>query len=65
MDIHDDDLTTFEAEGADKTRLDMRMVVPSAEAKTLTEEKYGAIRGLHQTMDRLAQYVAKASRAND
>ena len=51
---------TFQAEGADKTRLNMRMVFPSADAKNLTEAKYGAIQGLHQTMERLAQYVAKA-----
>jgi uncharacterized protein YndB with AHSA1/START domain len=56
---------TFEAEGADKTRLDMRMVFPSADGKNRTEAKYGAIQGLQQTMDRLAQYVAKAPRAND
>ena len=51
--------TTFEPEGADKTRLTMRMVFPSAAAKDFTVEKYGAIEGQRQTLDRLARYVAK------
>ena len=50
---------TFEPEGSDKTRLNMRMVFPSAAAKTFTVEKYGAIKGLHETMGRLAEYVRK------
>jgi uncharacterized protein YndB with AHSA1/START domain len=50
---------TFEREGAGRTRLHMRMVFPSAAAKNFTEEKYGAIEGQRQTLERLARYVAK------
>ena len=50
---------TFEPEGEDKTRLNMRMVFPSAAAKNFTEERYGAIQGQRQTLDRLGWYVAK------
>ena len=50
---------TFESEGADRTRLTMRMVFPSAAAKKFTEETYGAIEGQRQTLGRLAEYVAK------
>src|SRR3954470_13356885 len=42
---------TFEPEGADRTRLNMRMVFPSAAAKNFTVEKYGAIEGQRQTLD--------------
>jgi hypothetical protein len=49
----------FEPEGADRTRLNMRMVFPSAAAKSFTAEKYGAIEGLYQTLGRLAHYVAR------
>ncbi len=49
----------FEPEGADRTRLNLRMVFPSAAAKSLTVEKYGAIEGQRQTLDRLAPYVAR------
>jgi len=49
----------FEPEGADRTRLNMRMVFPSAAAKNATEEKYGAIEGQRQTLNRLANYLAR------
>jgi uncharacterized protein YndB with AHSA1/START domain len=50
---------TFEPEGADKTRLTMRMVFPSPAAKNFCEENYGAIQGQRQTLDRLGWYIAK------
>jgi uncharacterized protein YndB with AHSA1/START domain len=50
---------TFEPEAEERTRLNMRMVFPSAAAKNFTVEKYGAIEGQRQTLERLARYVAK------
>jgi len=49
----------FEPEGADRTRLNVRMTFPSSAAKSFTVEKYGAIEGQRQTLDRLAHYVAR------
>ena len=60
--VHFHVTVTFEAEGPDHTRLNMRMVFPSAAAKTVTQEKYGAIEGLHQTLGRLAEHVHRACR---
>src|SRR5271167_2949843 len=45
---------TFEDLGS-KTRLTMRAVFPSAEQRNLVAEKYGAIEGAQQTLERLAQ----------
>jgi uncharacterized protein YndB with AHSA1/START domain len=50
---------TFEPEGTDRTRLTMRMVFPSAEARDFTEKTYRAIAGLHETLGRLSRYVVK------
>ena len=49
---------TFEAEGA-KTRVTLRSVFESAEGRDLVVEKYGAIEGGRQTLERLAAYVAE------
>lgn len=48
---------TFE-EQAGKTRLTMRMLFPSANARNYTVKTYGAVEGLDQTLDRLLEYVA-------
>jgi uncharacterized protein YndB with AHSA1/START domain len=49
---------TFAAE-AGKTRLTTRMVFDRPEDRTLVAEKYGAIEGLRQTLDRLEELVAQ------
>lgn len=49
---------TFAAEG-DKTRLDFRMVFPSAKAREFVVTKYGAIEGLNQTLERLEIELAR------
>ena len=48
---------TFEAQGS-KTKLTMRSVFPSKEARDLVVEKYGAIEGGNQTLDRLGEHLA-------
>jgi uncharacterized protein YndB with AHSA1/START domain len=48
---------TFEEQGG-KTKLTMRAVFASAEARNLVVEKYGAIEGGNQTLDRLTEYLA-------
>jgi uncharacterized protein YndB with AHSA1/START domain len=48
---------TFEEHGG-KTRLTMRMTFSTAEARDFVAEKYGAVEGLHQTLDRLGEYAA-------
>ena len=48
----------FTAEGG-KTRLDMRSVFPSAKARDYVVESYGAVEGMHQTLARLGEYLAK------
>ncbi len=48
----------FTDEGG-KTRLDMRSVFPSAKARDYVVESYGAVEGMHQTLARLGEYLAK------
>jgi uncharacterized protein YndB with AHSA1/START domain len=48
---------TFEEVGA-QTRLTMVSLFPTVEARDFVVEKYGAIEGGRQTLERLAQYVA-------
>jgi uncharacterized protein YndB with AHSA1/START domain len=48
---------TFAAEGA-KTRLTTRMVFDTPEDRALVADKYGAVEGLRQTLDRLEELVA-------
>lgn len=48
---------TFAAE-AGKTRLTTRMVFDTPEERTLVAEKYGAVEGLRQTLDRLEEFLA-------
>jgi uncharacterized protein YndB with AHSA1/START domain len=47
---------TFAAEGG-KTRLTARMVFDTPEARTLVAEKYGAVEGLRQTLERLEEFL--------
>ncbi len=49
---------TFDDENG-KTRLNMRMLFPSAAAKDFTVEKYGAVEGHNQTLTRLTEELAK------
>ncbi|MFZ0545299.1 MAG: SRPBCC family protein, partial [Candidatus Promineifilaceae bacterium] len=48
---------TFAEEGS-RTRLTMRMVFASPEQRDMIVEKYGAIEGANQTLDRLADHLA-------
>lgn len=49
---------TFEALGA-KTKLTLQMVFPSAAARDQVVKQYNAIEGGNQTLDRLAEHLAK------
>lgn len=42
-----------------KTEVNVRMVFPSAAARDYVANTYGAVEGLSQTMDRLAEHVAR------
>ncbi len=50
---------TFEEQDG-KTKVDMRMVFPSANARDYVIKTYGAVEGLDQTLGRLEDYLAKA-----
>ncbi len=50
---------TFEEVGADKTRLTMRSVFPSKQAKDRVEQEHGAVEGGIETVGRLAEYLAE------
>ena len=52
---------TFADEGG-KTRLTMRAVFPTAEARNHRAEKYGAVEGAKQHLERLAEHLAEADR---
>jgi uncharacterized protein YndB with AHSA1/START domain len=49
---------TFDDEG-DRTRVTMRMLFESNELRDKTIEVFGAVRGLEQTLNRLADYLAQ------
>jgi uncharacterized protein YndB with AHSA1/START domain len=51
------------AERGDKTELTMRMVFPSTAERDRVVKEYHAIEGANQTLDRLADHVAKLSGA--
>jgi hypothetical protein len=51
---------TFEAQG-NKTKLTLRMLFPSAEAREHVIKTYGAIEGGNQTLDRLREHLATNS----
>ena len=42
-----------------KTRVTMRMEFPTAAARPFVETKYGAVNGLHETLARLEEQLAK------
>ncbi len=49
---------TFD-DAAGKTKLTMKMLFPTAEQRNFVAGKYGAVEGLKQNMDKLAEYLAK------
>jgi uncharacterized protein YndB with AHSA1/START domain len=51
-------VTVAFTEQGGKTRVDMRMVFPSAKARGYVIETYGAVEGLNQTLARLEEYLA-------
>lgn len=51
----------FKALESEKTEIMMRMVFQTKEARDLVVEKYGAIEGNRQTMDRLEEYLKTMS----
>ena len=51
---------TFEAQGS-KTKLTIRQLYPSAAARDQVVKEYGAIEGGKQTLERLAEHLAKIS----
>jgi uncharacterized protein YndB with AHSA1/START domain len=48
----------FEEEGKNKTKLTMKIVFQTPEARKECVEKFGAVEGGHQTLTRLAEYLA-------
>jgi uncharacterized protein YndB with AHSA1/START domain len=50
---------TFEASAADKTRVAIRMVFPSAAARDFVVKEFGAIEGGKQTLERLGEFLVK------
>ncbi len=48
---------TFEALAADKTRVTIRMVFPSAAERDFVVKEFGAIEGGKQTLERLGEYL--------
>lgn len=52
-------VVTFEDVGG-RTRLTMRSLFPTAEARDFVVQNYGAVEGGKQHLDRLAQYLANA-----
>jgi uncharacterized protein YndB with AHSA1/START domain len=55
---------TFEAQG-DKTKLTLRMVFASPAVREHVASVYGIIEGGKQTLDRLAEHLAKLSGARN
>jgi uncharacterized protein YndB with AHSA1/START domain len=49
---------TFEEEGPRKTRVSMTTLFPTAAERDRVVKVYGAIEGMHQTLGRMAEYVA-------
>ena len=52
-------MTVTFAEQGDKTKLNARMLFESATLRDRVAKEFGAIEGLNQTMDRLAEHLAK------
>ena len=51
----------FEALAADKTRVTIRMIFPSAAERDFVVKEFGAIEGGKQTLERLGEHLAKMS----
>jgi uncharacterized protein YndB with AHSA1/START domain len=56
---------TFEALGAQRTRVTGRMLFPTAEDRDFVVKEYGAIEGGKQHLARLAEHVARAESAGE
>ena len=56
---------SFEALGPKLTKLTLRMVFPSAEARDAVVREYGAIEGGKQTLARLADHLVQMEMADD
>lgn len=52
-------IVTFEDLGGKRTRLTLRATFPSAEERDRVIKKYGADKGMLETLARLADYLAK------
>jgi uncharacterized protein YndB with AHSA1/START domain len=63
--VHFQSTWTFEKESDDKTRLTLRMVFDSAEARETVVKEYGAIEGGKQTLERLAEFLPAAPGKNN
>src|SRR6476659_1875929 len=56
---------TLDALGADRTKLTMRMIFPTAAARDYCVKTYGAVEGLTQTVERLGEKLAKTVTADE
>jgi uncharacterized protein YndB with AHSA1/START domain len=50
---------TFDALDANKTRVTIRMLFPSAADRDMVVKEYGAVEGAQQTLGRLAEYLTQ------
>jgi uncharacterized protein YndB with AHSA1/START domain len=57
---HFDVTVLFEDIGEKRTRLQMRMLFPTVEERNRTVEKFNAVEGQRQTMNRLEAYLKQA-----
>jgi len=51
---------SFDALAADKTRVTIRMVFPSADERNFVAKEFGAVEGGKQTLERLGEHLARA-----
>ena len=57
---------SFEKLAADKTKVTIRMVFPSAAERDLVVKEFGAIEGGRQTLEKLGEFLAVlATRSRD
>ena len=52
---------SFEEEAGNKTRLTMTALFPTKQERDRIVEKFRAVEGMHQTLGRLDEYIAKLS----
>lgn len=55
---------SFDALAADKTRLTLRMVFPSAEERDFVAREFGAVEGGKQTLERLGEHLSQMAALN-